>query len=189
MMPGDERAVASLTGAQSMRLTGVMLRGEMLGAPVPGALSSDGLLNALLARSTQAVIVIACGDLDAQRARLLRLALPVSPLGDDGECDITLAPADTGTCALRFTRAAAHSSPEAIAAQTLASIDIAALAPQRLAAHLAQIIGVPVTRSPNGAPALAFGGTQLRFIVADDAGEGLAAIEWAAPATSPASAT
>lgn len=187
MMPGDERAVESLAAAQSMRVVGVQVRGEMLSGSAFDAASSDGSLSAPFARPLQAVIVIACDGLGAMRAHLLRLALPLAPAGDEADADVTLSPAETGTCALRFTQAAALATADALA--TIISIDIAALAPQRLAAHLAQIIGVPVTRSTSGAPALAFGGTQLRFIVADDAGEGLAAIEWATPSTSPASAT
>ena len=189
MMPGDERAVASGVAAHSMRLAGLVLQGEMLVPPSPIATPLEGACAAPCARPLQAVIVIACDDLGAQRAHLTTLALPRAPLGDEVDADITLAPADTGTCSIRFTQATAPSSSAPTAAKTLRGIDIAALAPQRLAAHLAQIIGVPLTRSASGAPALAFGGTQLRFIVANDAGEGLAAIEWAAPATNPASAT
>ncbi|CAN5804980.1 hypothetical protein BH11PSE8_BH11PSE8_10770 [soil metagenome] len=191
-MPGDERAVESLAAAHTMRLAGVVFPGAMLRGAAAVATSCGGSPDSARVPSLQAVIVIECDDLVAQRAHLLRLALP---LADEAGADALLASAETGTCAIRFTQASVSASasaarlPRPIQTRSLASIEIAALAPQRLAAHLAQIIGVPVTRSAVGAPTLAFGGTQLRFIVADDSGEGLAAIDWAEPeAASPASA-
>ncbi|CAN5327706.1 hypothetical protein BH11PSE9_BH11PSE9_32580 [soil metagenome] len=193
-MPGDERAVETLAAAPTMRLAGVMLQGVMLrGAEAPAAPCAT-TPDAARARSLQAVIVIECDDLGAQRAHLSRLALP---LADEVGHDAVLAPAETGTCAIRFTQAteaasvagsasasasesastSAERAPVPALSPALLGIALAALAPQRLAAHLALIIGVPVIRSAEGVPALLFGDAQLRVVVADDNGEGLAAIE------------
>lgn len=137
------------------------------------------------------LLSLCCDDLAAQRSRLMRLAVQVlDEHEDDGEAPsgmqapvtqrltrLTLSAAETGSCGLAFVGEA--DAMGACASQGIRSIDLSALAPERLAAHWAQILGRRVTRDSQGTPQVELDGSVIRFVLAIDGREGLSAIQTA----------
>lgn len=140
------------------------------------------------------IVVTDCADLPRRRAHVDRLGLRVvTDLELPGFRTLQLHPRDTGGCMLEFNTTegggatdgaylpAGPAWQDAVRTErigAIAAVELRARAPERMAAHWAQICEAPVSRDAAGTPQLDLGGTWLRFAVCgDDDAEGVAGVD------------
>jgi hypothetical protein len=123
-------------------------------------------------------LALQCGDLARQRTHLQRLG--IEPL--DGAalgCTpcLRLEAVDTGACAVDLQQAPPPMEDTARGAARLCGLTLSVRSPERVALHWAQLFHAQPARNPQGLPAVALDGIELRFALAADGRTAVAGID------------
>jgi hypothetical protein len=123
-------------------------------------------------------LALQCGDLARQRTHLQRLG--IEPL--DGAalgCTpcLRLEAVDTGACAVDLQQAPQPIKDTAPSPARLCALTLSVRSPERVALHWAQLFHAQPARDPQGLPAVALDGIELRFALAADGRTTVAGID------------
>lgn len=121
-----------------------------------------------------ATLLWRCRDLQRQQALLAQRGVDLQNDAEPGEATLLrVAAADTGACALQWTAEAQGKADVPPAAQGITALVLHARAPERVAAHWAQLFQGSVERPADGCPRLVLDGISLQFMFVEEATGGV----------------
>lgn len=118
-----------------------------------------------------------CSDLPRQSTHLSQLGFdsPNASTLDDA-CHVRIAAAETGACAIQWCDGPSLQPADPPASPGITALVLPARAPERAAAHWAQIFQMPLERHAAGDPHLLLDGIRLQFVFAEDGAGGVASL-------------
>lgn len=123
-----------------------------------------------------------CSDLQRQRMLLAQLGFDSQENSDPGApAPLRVVAAETGACALQWDAEAVRVCGDAPSSPGISALVLHTRAPERVAAHWAQMFQVSIERHAAGVPRLVLGGLSLQFVFAEEGAGGIGRMSLSLP--------